>query len=175
MLVKVKINNPIGNLYKKNYVLVLIKQGKKFILSKKKHLYPNNYARMIGGSVAETETPKDAIIRIIDRDLALEINNIDYISSLKSVVNSAQGEVIVTTYIYYIDIETKLKLKMLNQNKSVEYFTEKELERLILSMADLKEIEEDDQELFNFDWNEYRKIYEPIHQIAYEYARKKNY
>jgi ADP-ribose pyrophosphatase YjhB (NUDIX family) len=176
MLVKVKINNPIGNLYRKNHALILVKQGDKYILGKKKHFYPSDFARMIGGGINEGEIPQDAAVRELKEELNTDIKllKLEYVAQLKTIANTAQGEMIMTTHIYFTQLDDSQIIIPSDDITGVGYYSEKELQKLIFSMSQLQGTYKDKEGLFNFDWQDYGKIYEPIHQIAFEYAKNKN-
>jgi 8-oxo-dGTP pyrophosphatase MutT (NUDIX family) len=175
MIVKVKINNPIGNLYRKNHSLILVKQGDKYILGQKKHFYPNDFARMLGGGINEGESPKAAAIREIKEEVGIDIDNVEYIATLKTIANTAQGEMIMTTHIFFLEIPFNIKLEVGDDISGLKYLSELELQKLIFGMSQLTGTYHGDDHLFNFDWEDYGKIYEPIHQIAFEYAKNNNY
>jgi 8-oxo-dGTP pyrophosphatase MutT (NUDIX family) len=175
MIVKVKINNPIGNLYRKNHALILIKQGDKYVLGLKKHFYPANFARMIGGGINEGESPKAAAIREVKEELNYQTESVEYIATLKTIANTAQGEMIMTTHIYFLEIPFNTQLEVGDDVTGLKYYTEQELQKLIFGMSQLTGTYHGEDYLFHFDWEDYGKIYEPIHQIAFEYAKNNNY
>ena len=175
MIVKVKINNAIGNLYRKNHSLILVKQADKYILGQKKHFYPNDFARMLGGAINEGETPKAAAIREIKEEIGITITNPEFIATLKTIANTAQGEMIMTTHIFFYEVPFNIKLEPSDDISGLKILTEQELQKLIFSMSQLTGTYHNEEGLFNFDWQDYGKIYEPIHQIAFDYAKNNNY
>jgi 8-oxo-dGTP pyrophosphatase MutT (NUDIX family) len=174
MINKVNINNPIGNLYRKEHSLILVKQADKYILGLKQHFYPRGFARMIGGGINLGETPLEAAKREVFEELSYVVaNEIEFVASIKTIAETAQGEMIMNTHIFYLEIESDTELVVGDDVTGLQYLTDKEFQKLIFSMSQLQGTYNEKEGLFNFDWKDYGVIYEPIHQIAYDFAKTK--
>lgn len=174
---QIKIKNGLGMLKYKHYSFVLIKQGENYILSQKKHFYPINLARILGNSLKKHESPKKSALRqlkdIISTDSDFFKNeDLQYVANLKTIVNTAKGETIVNSYIYYARIPSNWNIQTKDNLCTLCYLKESNFQELILSMSELKENLQKNEVLFGFNWQDYIKVYQPIHQIALDYARK---
>ena len=174
MINQVNINNPIGNLYRKENALILVRQGNKYILGVKKHFYPSGFARMIGGGINPGETPLQGAKREVYEELGYDTNDLEFIASLKTIADTAQGEMIMNTHMFYLEIPEGALLTVGDDITGLKYLNDREMQKLIFSMSQIKGTYFEKNGLFNFDWKDYGTIYEPIHQIAYDYAKVKN-
>ncbi|MFA6158021.1 MAG: NUDIX hydrolase [Candidatus Paceibacterota bacterium] len=170
---KVVINNPIGNLYRKRHVLVLvIDKNSNFILGKKKDFYPDHVARMLGGGIKENEDPKIAAKREIEEELLASIP-IESFRELCSVITSAatsEGDMEMQTWIYSVRLPDSADIKPSDDITGIQIFTQKQYESLIKDIMDLSGEFVTDK--FSFLWADWGKIYGPIHKYALDSFRK---
>lgn len=167
---KVVINNPIGNLYRKNHVLVLVvNRDKNFILGKKKDFYPEHVARMLGGGIKEGEDPAQSAKREIEEELTVVVP-IDSYRLLGSVVTQAstsEGDMEMKTWIYSVELPDSSSIKPSDDISSVQVFTRDEYVDLIKSITDLSG--EFITDKYSFLWSDWGKIYGPIHRYGLEW------
>lgn len=161
----------------KYYSLILIKQGDYYILSQKKHFYPVDFARIIGRSINKQESPKKTALKelqdcLVGENHYLKKEDLKYVANLKTIINTAKGETVINSYIYFTVIPTDYRIQSKNKTFNFCFLKELEFQELIISMSDLKENLQRDNVLFGFNWQDYVKIYQPIQQIALNYAKK---
>ncbi|MFA6295131.1 MAG: NUDIX hydrolase [Candidatus Paceibacterota bacterium] len=170
---KVVISNPIGNLYRKRHVLVLvIDKDSNFILGKKKGFYPDHVARMLGGGIEENEDPKIAAKREIEEELLVNIS-VESFNELCSVVTQAstsEGYMEMQTWIYSVRLPNLVYVKPSDDITGIQVFTLEQYENLVKDIEDLSGEFVTDK--FSFFWADWGKIYGPIHKYALELFRE---
>lgn len=170
---RVTINNPIGNLYRKRHVLVLVvDKNSNFILGKKKGFYPDNVARMLGGGIKENEDPKDAAKREIAEEL-LVYTPIESFKELCSVITQAsttEGDMEMQTWVYSFHLPGSADIKPSDDITGVQIFTQDQYEKLVSNIMELSG--EFVTEKFSFHWADWGKIYGPIHKYALDCFRE---
>ncbi len=166
---KVTIRDPIGNLYRKNHVLILVVNEKgNFLLGKKKDFYPSHIARMLGGAMNEGETPVCAAQREIREELSLNlpVTSFKPLCTVTTQAETKEGYMEMRTQIFSINIPDFRELKPSDDVSDLQTFTSAEYKRLVKSMEDL--VGEYVSEKFSFLWSDWGKIYAPIHRHALE-------
>lgn len=170
---KVVISNPIGNLYRKKHVLILVvDKGSNFILGKKKDFYPDHVARMLGGGIESAEDPKVAAKREIEEELLVNIP-LESFKELCSVITHAttsEGEMEMQTWIYSVYLPESANIKPSDDITGIQIFTYGQYENLIKDMMDLSGEFVTDK--YSFLWSDWGKIYGPIHKYAFDYFTK---
>ncbi|MDP3875098.1 MAG: NUDIX domain-containing protein [bacterium] len=170
---KVVINNPIGNLYRKRHVLVLIvDKDSNFILGKKRGFYPDHVARMLGGGIEEDEDSKIAAKREIMEEILVDIP-IESFKELCSVITQAitsEGEMEMQTWIYSVQLPDFADIKPSDDITGIQMFNQKQYENLVKDMLALSGEFVTDK--FSFLWSDWGKIYGPIHKYALEHFRE---
>lgn len=170
---KVKINNPIGNLYRKRHVLILVAdENDNFILGKKKDFYPDHIARMLGGGINNEEDPVIAAKREIEEelDINLPIDAFIFLCSVITQASTNEGDMEMQTWVYFVKIEESNKIKPSDDISAIKIFNKDEYEKLILDISNLSG--EFVTEKFSFQWSDWGKIYGPIHKYAFEAYNK---
>jgi 8-oxo-dGTP pyrophosphatase MutT (NUDIX family) len=170
---KVVIDNPIGNLYRKNHVLILlVTDSGSFILGKKKNFYPDHIARMLGGGVDEGEDPLLAAQREIKEELQIEIST-DEFWSLCTVTTQAQtseGPMEMKTHIYAVTLDNADSAKPSDDISGIEIYTPQQYVILVDQMRDLTGEYVTDK--YSFKWSDWGKVYAPIHRLALDEYNK---
>lgn len=170
---KVVINNPIGNLYRKRHVLVLVAdKDSNFILGKKKDFYPDHVARMLGGGIKDDEDPKVAAKREIEEELLVDIPT-DSFKELYSVITQAatsEGDMEMQTWVYSVRLPDSADIKPSDDITGIQVFTESQYENLVNDIMNLSG--EFVTEKFSFLWADWGKIYGPIHKYALDRYRE---
>jgi 8-oxo-dGTP pyrophosphatase MutT (NUDIX family) len=163
----VTIGNPIGNLYRKNHVLILLKnfQGK-YILGKKSGFYPDHIARLVGGGVDENETPIKAALRELKEELKIEKSEVDlkHLSEVQTNAQTNEGNLTMKTNIYFCQLNENDKYVASSDLTGVAELSYEEFKNLIVEMDKLTT--EFVKPNFSFKWSDYGKIYSPIHKMA---------
>lgn len=163
----VVIKNPIGNLYRRNHVLVLLARSDGgFVLCKKKNFYPDHIARMLGGAIGENEDPLLAAQREIKEELQADIP-IDDFAPLCVVITHAkttEGPMEMKTHIFAARIDSKIEVKPGDDISGIQIYSPKQYRELVEAMNELTG--EYVTEAFSFQWSDWGKIYAPIHAFA---------
>jgi 8-oxo-dGTP pyrophosphatase MutT (NUDIX family) len=163
----VTIGNPIGNLYRKNHVLILIQlKNGNFLLGKKQGFYPDHMARFVGGGVKNDEDSVSAAKREIAEELKIEVDKNHLIHLAKIITNAmtAEGDMSMTTNVYGLILDTELKLTASDDLTGLIELTTCQFEDLIRDMYSLTGTLTTDT--FSFDWHDWGKIYGPIHEMS---------
>lgn len=174
---EIKIENPIGNLYRKNHVLILIeKEDGSFILGKKKDFYPDHIGRMIGGGINPEEGSQLAAKREVLEELGVDLALEDF-NKLFEVVTKAEtneGYMEMTTHVYHVVIKDDEVQKIIAGDDLSHIFTYTKEEYLDL-IDEMNKLDTDFvTEKFSFSWADWAKIYAPIHKYAIEEYKNKN-
>ncbi|MGL4759128.1 MAG: NUDIX domain-containing protein [Patescibacteria group bacterium] len=169
MINKVTIEKPSSSLLRSEKAYILLRYRGEYILNMQKYINPSNFARMIGGTVNQGESPLDTVIREVLKNTGFELQNIDFVAPFKVINNTSNGELVTTVHIFFCEIPTDFDLTF---SKNLRFYTTEQFKKLIFSMSQLEGNFTDKKSMFNFDWKEYGRVNEPIHQIAFKYAQK---
>lgn len=168
----VAINNPIGNLYRKNHVLILVvDKEKNFVLGKKKDFYPEHIARMLGGGINEGEDPVLAAKRELEEELTVDIP-IEGFKLLGNIITNAatsEGNMTMQTWVYFVQLPDSSAMKPSDDISGVQVFTPQQYVDLVRAINDLSGEFVTDK--FSFAWSDWGKIYGPIHQYTVEWYK----
>jgi 8-oxo-dGTP pyrophosphatase MutT (NUDIX family) len=166
---EVQINNPIGNLYRKSHVLILVeKEDGSFILGKKKGFYPDHIARMIGGGIDPDEDSRVAAQREITEELTIDLA-LESFKKLFEVITRAktsEGDMEMITHVYHVVVsnEDVKKITASDDLSDTSTYTKDEYLELI---NDMNKLDTDFvTDTFSFSWADWAKIYAPIHQYV---------
>lgn len=171
---KINIGNPIGNLYRKNHVLVLVcTQDGGYILGSKVNFYPSEITRMIGGGINANEEPRVAAKRELDEELGINValSRLKDCVVIKTIADTTEGEMTMTTYVFTLKItqDEELNITPSDDISGVTRYTTDEYQKLVENMANLEGtyvgVTTAGKE-FTFDWSDWGKIYAPIHRAA---------
>lgn len=166
---KVTINNPIGNLYRRAHVLILVFNDKgSFILGKKKGFYPEHIARMLGGGLETGEEPLIAAQREIKEELGVEtpLDSFLPLCTVSTQAKTSEGDMQMQTWIYLLQLFDSKEIKPGDDVSGIQTFTQEEYKNLVASMKNLSG--DFVTERFSFSWADWGKIYAPIHEHAIE-------
>jgi hypothetical protein len=164
---KVIISNPIGNLYRKNHVLILLQLNNgNYILGKKRGFYPDHIARFIGGGVEKDEDPLLAAKREIEEELKININkgNLVHLAKITTNAKTNEGDMSMTTNVFSLIIDSELKPTASDDLTGLVELTSNQFQQLISDMYSLTGTLK--TEKFSFDWQDWGKIYGPIHELS---------
>jgi HAD superfamily phosphoserine phosphatase-like hydrolase len=175
---KVKIQKVLGNIARKRHVLVVCRDtAGKFLLGHKPHFYPKGIYRFIGGGVGKDEKPKQAAVRELKEELGVSVRE-EKLTSLAKVIVEAETKdqsYTFTTYLYFLQLGL-LEIKPGGEIVGVARLTLKDLVGLAGRFEDLDEnLWFKSEDGYSHSWGDYGKVYGPIHRIAYEELRRKNF
>ena len=163
----VKIDKPIGNLYRKNHILVLIKdKNGKYILGQKKNFYADGMARMLGGGLNDNEDPKEAAKREILEETKIDVDSSD-LFSLGTVITKAdtiEGIMYMNVNLFGLVLKDDVIFEPSDDISGIKSYSQQELEKLIKDMFELEGEFRNDK--FSFLHNDWGRIYGFIHDIA---------
>lgn len=165
----VKIGNPIGNLYRKHHVLILIELNDgKFLLGTKDAFYPKHIARLVGGGRNESEDAVRCAQREVFEELALSIPIERFIPIAKVITEAetTEGSMQMDTGIFGIklDINEERQIVAGDDLSGYKVFNSEEYYDLVRDIFQLNGAYQADT--FSFEWKDWGVIYGPIHEIA---------
>lgn len=168
------IGKPIGNLYRKRHVLILVTNSTgNILLGVKDGFYPSGIARMIGGGVNEREEPVFAAQREIKEEIGIRVSQND-IKALCTVITRAQtdeGLLEMNTWIYTVRIDSFEGITPSDDINGVEIYTIDTFLELIEKMKKLSPMPFITPN-YSFLWSDWGAIYACIHTHAInEYVR----
>ena len=167
ILEEITIKNPIGNLYRKKHVLVLVVDSDgNFILGKKNGFYPEGISRLLGGGIDDGEGPQDAAQREIKEELLVDlpVSNFKELCSVKTVAQTIEGQMEMETWIFSVRLDPSTKLTASDDVSSLEILNSSEFQNLVNNIKNLSG--EFVTEKFSFLWSDWGKVYGPIHEYA---------
>jgi 8-oxo-dGTP pyrophosphatase MutT (NUDIX family) len=169
------IGNPIANLYRKNYALILCQQADKFILGEKVNFYPAGISRMLGGGISEGESPIQGAVREMGEEtgISLQPSDLEEIATVETQANTNIGEMSMTTHIFYCQIDEGQKLNPSDDISGLSFLSLTELEDLIQKMLQLEGTYH--SKGFSFEWRDYGAIYGYIHSLALKWLKTKQF
>jgi len=163
----VKIDKPIGNLYRKNHILVLIKdKDGKYILGQKKNFYADGTARMLGGGLNDGEDPQEAAKREIEEETKIDVDYND-LFSLGTVITKAdtiEGIMYMNVNLFGLVLKDDVTFDPSDDISGIKAYSQQELEELIRNMFKLEGEFRNDK--FYFLHNDWGNIYGFIHNVA---------
>lgn len=168
----IDIQNPFGNLLRERHVLIALINGKnEVILGNKPKYYPPGISRLIGGGVDKGEAYEQAAIRELQEETGILIDKSKLIPIRLFDVNATDidgNKYHNQTAIFAVNIRDE-KIKPADDIASVTTYNFVQLQNLIKKYQsfdkDLKFIDGD----YEFYWEDYGKMYAPIHQAVYDY------
>lgn len=166
---QVSIGNPIGNLYRKNHTLILIQCSDGcYVLGKKLGFYPDHIARFVGGGVNPGEDPDAAAVREIEEELGLAIvkDRLDKLVVVETSADTSEGPMAMTTTVFGLSIDSSSGLVANDDLTGIAKMTLHQIEGLVEDMINLTGTYQTSK--FSFEWNDWGKIYGPIHKVAIE-------
>lgn len=173
---KVSIGNPIGNLYRKNHVLILIKTAdNNYILGKKEGFYPDHIARFVGGGVDKDEKPLNAAVRELNEELQIvrDSSKLVHLVEICTEAETSEGKMQMITNVYFTKLKKHEKYSANDDLSSLLEIGREEFVDLIKAMENLNTEFVTDK--FSFKWTDWAKIYSPIHKIALEIEIQNKY
>lgn len=171
------VKKAFGNLYRAKCVLIAVGTADNTILlGAKPSFFPPTITRLLGGGVDEGEDIAKAAARELEEELGvtLDLADLKPLFDLETKATDETGKVFNNnTYVYYANIGSQ-PYKAGDDVKSIDVVSIDELYELGVSYDRLPE------SLFyigpegEFSWQDYGKMYGPIHKITADKIRALN-
>lgn len=169
----VQVKIPFANLkYRDRHVLILVRDGNGKYLLGGKNEYPLGLVRMLGGGVDKDENVRIAAMRELVEELNVQVTDQDLAEIARidtHAVDEDGHEYSLMTYLYYFQL-TDEEYSAGDDVSDIVALDLEDLSKLADKYesipADLKSEDE------GFYWEDYGKVYGPIHRIAYNEAKK---
>lgn len=164
---EVDIDKPIGNLYRKNHVLILVKDKTgRYILGQKKDFYAQGMSRMLGGGLNDNEDPREACSRELLEETKIMISP-DNLLSFGQVITktkTTEGVMYMNVHLFGAMIDSFDDIVPSDDISGVKSYSENEIRSLIAKMNNLDgEFRNDKFYFLHKDWG---SIYGFIHEVA---------
>lgn len=148
--------------YRDRHALILVRNASgKYILGGKSEHYPKGIVRLIGGGLHKSDTPEVGAAREVEEELNVKVlpESLKGISEIFVDAETAEGHYTLTTYLYFLQLETDELAPGDDVTEIIEY-----------SREEIRELADRYEALTEGFWVDYGKVYGPIHRIAYEAA-----
>lgn len=171
---KFNIQKAFGNLYRKNTIVIVVKNSNgEFLLGDKPNFYPSGITRLLGGGVkegedivaaAKRELKEEIGMTALDKDLELiasvNINAVDAVGSkFDTVISIVALKIPVDNYHAGDDV------------KSISTLDTHQLKDLIKNYRTLSSHDWYRGVEGEFCWKDFGKLYSKIHQIVLDLSR----
>ncbi len=172
----IKIKSPFGNLYRKKLALIAIQDLEGNILvGAKPHFYPAGIYRLIGGGVDENEDPIVGAQRELkeEMDVDANIDNLEPLLQVNVRATDENGKVYENSNFIYL---YKLKDNNYQAGDDTKYVIKLSIDELNKLGEKYESLSEDDwfrNEMEQYNWNDYGKVYGPIHKLTSEKLKLK--
>jgi hypothetical protein len=165
----IKIQKAFGNLHRKKHALIAVRDLENNILvGTKPSFYPEGISRMIGGGIDESEDECVGAARELEEELSIKaaVNELIPLLQVNVHAEDLEGEIFEnSTYIYFYQL------------KDNKYKAADDIESIVkLSLEGLKELGDKFERLDEdnwykgvegtFGWEDYGKMYGPIHKFT---------
>jgi 8-oxo-dGTP pyrophosphatase MutT (NUDIX family) len=171
----ISLSGPIGNIFRKRHVLIVLENAQgSILLGEKKHFYPEGIYRFIGGGVNEDESPMQAAVREIKEEINIEVIGPELNAFAEVVINAIISDetYTLTTYMYHYKIKDGVQLNPSDDISGLKELDINQLPELVNKYENLSgtysAINNENVE-YKHSWQDYGRMYAPIHQIAYEW------
>jgi 8-oxo-dGTP pyrophosphatase MutT (NUDIX family) len=148
------------------HVLILVEdeQGR-FVLGSK-HIYPAGIVRLLGGGVEGDEPMKLAACRELEEELRVKVNHnqLTELATVEAEIASPSEPqpIHFVTGIFYAKLHSQ-EITAGDDVNDLAFLTQDEYQQLIQRYTQLSPELDADK---GFAWDDYGKLYSPIHQIA---------
>lgn len=164
---ELKIDKPIGNLYRENHTLVMFQDSKNnFVMGQKTGFYPPNMSRMLGGGLKDSEDPKIAIAREIEEETKVKIASSEVFEIGRTITkaHTVEGIMYMNVYLYGVKLKDKVEIRPSDDITDVITYDLNSLQILFENMYKLDGEFRNDKFYYLFD--DWGRIYGFIHKIA---------
>lgn len=171
----INIKSPFGNLYRKRLVLIaVVDQQGNVLIGSKPNYYPEGIYRFVGGGVDEGEDPVVGGVRELHEELGIVAQTEELKPLLQVNVHAVDDEGKVyenSNYIYLYKLKDN-NYKAGDDIKGVVKLSIEELGKLGEKYENLSEDNWFRNEMENYNWKDYGKVYGPIHKLVAERLKK---
>lgn len=165
----IKVDSPFGNLYRKKLALIAVEDSEGNILvGSKPNFYPEGIYRMVGGGVDENEDPIVGAQRELKEELGIKVKTSDLKLLLQvnvHAVDKESKEYNNSNFIYFYKLKDN-NYKAGDDIKSIIKLSVDELYKLGERYESLSENDWFKNEMENYNWKDYGKVYGPIHKLT---------
>jgi 8-oxo-dGTP pyrophosphatase MutT (NUDIX family) len=172
----INIVSPFGNLYRKKLALIAVQDLEGNILvGVKPHFYPAEIYRLVGGGVDENEEPIEGAKRELSEELGVDARLEDLIPLLQVNVHATDenGKVYENSnFIYFY----KLKDNNYKAGDDTKFAIKLSVDGLYNLGEKYENLSEDAwfrNEMEQYNWKDYGKVYGPIHKLTAENLKLK--
>ena len=171
----IKIEKPFGNLFREKTALLVVETAEgDFLVGAKPYQYPPTITRLLGGGVDEGESEISAATREIREELGVTLNPSQLTPMLVVSVSAEDTERKHYTHeihIYYANIGNN-QYEPGDDIKAIVKLNLDELYALGEAYEALPETLWYNGPEGLYSWNDYGKLYGPVHKLASEAVRK---
>jgi 8-oxo-dGTP pyrophosphatase MutT (NUDIX family) len=162
---KVKIEKPFANLFRKSHVMIVVKDiDGNFVLGTKT-TYPEGISRFLGGGVDKDENIEIAAKREVKEEIGVDNAAVTPLTKILITASTENDEYILETTVYFLDG----KYLHLSAGDDVS-------ELVILKPKEILDLADKYDTLtgtftsgsYSHQWSDYGKVYGPLHRIVYE-------
>lgn len=163
-----KLQYSIGNLHRKRHVLLVIRdKNGRILVGHKPDFYPEGITRLPGGGINDNETPAEGALREAKEELGVDFtgNDLVFIGEVKIHAEAENGEYDLVTYLYFI----QLKDQACTAGDDVAAFSALTVDELFALVEAYNSLSKDSWFIdgdYRHCWQDYGKVYGPIHKIA---------
>lgn len=165
----IKVDSSFGNLYRKRLTLIAVQDSEGNILvGSKPNFYPKGIYRMNGGGVDEDEDPIVGAQRELKEELGIDVDISDLKLLLQINVHAVdkQGkEYNNSNFIYFYQLKDN-NYKAGDDIKSIVKLSIDDLYKLGEKYESLSKDDWFKNEMENYNWKDYGKVYGPIHKLT---------
>lgn len=173
----IKVDSPFGNLYRKRLALIAVTDlDGNILVGSKPNFYPKGIYRMVGGGVDENEDPIIGAQRELKEELGINVDTEDLTLLLQvnvHAVDSQSKDYNNSNFIYFYKLKDN-NYKAGDDIKSIIKLSVDELYRLGEKYESLSENDWFKNEMENYNWKDYGKVYGPIHKLTASILKSKN-
>lgn len=177
LTLNIRIQEPFGNLYRKQHVLIACRNTEgKILVGKKPNFYPGKVTRLLGGGVHEGENSREAALRELQEELNIhpQPDDLNLIGQVVVNAETTDGRTFEsTTYIFFLRLKDN-NYKAGDDVKGIMGLTLAELDTLAETYDNLKSDHWYEGEEGRHSWGDYGKIYGPIHHLVHDEVKKMN-
>lgn len=172
--IDVNLKHTFGNLLRKKHVLVVIQnKAGEVILGAKPFFYPEGICRLIGGGIEKDEEVADAAVREIEEEIGVHVKKSEIKHLFEIIVNAKVGKETHRFVTNICHVQHAIELDEINAGDDIQGVKALSLTNLLDLIEKYKNFSDDfcyeDGKGYGHLWQDYGKVYAPIHQIVHDY------
>ncbi len=170
----IKINSPFGNLYRNKLALIVVEDlNGNILVGSKPHYYPEGIYRFVGGGIDDNEDPINGAKRELNEELRIDadIKDLKLLKQVNVHATDETGKVYLNSnFIYYYKLKDN-NYKAGDDIKGVIKLSVDDLYKLGERYESLSSDDWFRNETESYNWQDYGKVYGPIHKLVAERIR----